>query len=212
MRLISFQLFLVVTVCPLLITSCSGEKPPEPGSEISMDKYGIHIVLNDPWTAECEGSDWSTWTRQQKGRVDEHWLFPPITATKNEAGGMYDRTKHWRFKGVVGLFDPGMNSEMPGYPVPEGLWALNPQMLEMQSQDQMTLPWASAESIQATVRIYENTHGEGAAATLWHTMTVTFNVGGNAYEFVMSIPADMDKRELVDDFWASIQTLEIASI
>jgi hypothetical protein len=63
--------------------------------------------------------------------------------------------------------------------------------------------------IQATVRLYENTHGADAAATLFHTYTVTFNAGPNAYEFVMSIPDTASYRDWMAGFWSSIQDLSL---
>src|SRR3990172_11982044 len=73
--------------------------PPSGGREITLDQ-GIHLVVKSPWDAEISAEDWTKWKRVQRKMENEPWLFPPVTAIKDEPGGMYDRPKQWRFKGV----------------------------------------------------------------------------------------------------------------
>ena len=205
---------LILIFIPVLLTgvlSCAGG-PPKPGKDINLSKEGVHLVLSDNWTAEVASVDWTMWRRVQRGTGEEPWVIPPITATMTSGApstGPDERTLNWRFKGVAGQFDPTVDPVTSAYPVPPGLWSLDPQKLELEESDLKTLPWPSMTSVQATVRLYENTHGTGETSALWHTYTVTFNVGPNAYEFVMSIPDTAVERDWIDAFWASIVDLSI---
>ena len=195
----------------ILLSSCSGDKPPTPGREINL-KEGVSIKLAEGWVGQVEGTDWTQWERVKKGRADDPWVIPPITATNEGSGPLAgdERRMSWRFKGVKGTFNPAMSPTTSAYPVPKGLWSLDPLKLELQETETKILPWPSTPGLEATCRLYENTHGTGAASALWHTYTVTFNVGENAYEFVMSIPDNADFREWVKSFWASIENLSFA--
>jgi hypothetical protein len=207
---ISRKLIPVVVLAFLTgVLSCAGG-PPKPGKDITLPKEGVHLVLSDGWTAEVTSVDWTMWRRVQRGTGEEPWVIPSITATMTStapSAGPDDRTMNWRFKGVSGRFDPTVNPLTSAYPVPPGLWSLDPQKLDLIESDIKALPWPSIGDVQATVRLYENTHGTGETSALWHTYTVTFNVGPNAYEFVMSIPDTPDYRDWIDAFWASITDL-----
>ena len=194
----------------ILFSSCGPGGPPTPGREIVLDE-GVTLTLIEGWEAEVVGTDWAMWRRVQRGRGEQPWVIPPITAT-NVAGGTfgYDRRKmYWRFKGVEGVFDPTVNPLTDAYPVPEGLWSLDPQKLELEWDHTRVLPWEGVSEIEATVRQYENTHGFGELSQLWHTQVVTFVVGANTYEFVLAIPDSADQRDWKEQFWGSIESLTI---
>jgi hypothetical protein len=195
----------------LFILSCSGGGPPTPGREISLPAQGISIELAEGWEGLVVGTDWSVWERVRKGRADDPWVFPPITARNEAAGpqGGGGRYMNWRFKGVTGTFDTLVNPLTSQYPVPEGLWSLDPQKLELLEQADQLLPWPGLADVTAKIRLYENTHGVASTASLWHTYTVTFNRGPTAYEFVMSIPDTVYHRDWIDEFWASIIDVSI---
>ena len=194
----------------LLSISCTSGAP-QPGQEMSFPEHGVSIRLAEGWEASIDGPDWSIWQRIQKGRTDEPWVFPPITGTNVAAGtfGPNNRLMQWRFKGVEGNFDPNVHPLTGAYPTPPGLWILDAQKLELLETVPRVLPWPGVEGIEATTRLYENTHGAGATASIWHTYTVVFNVGPNAYEFVLSLPDDIDYRDWMDEFWTSIEDLGI---
>jgi hypothetical protein len=116
---------------------------------------------------------------------------------------------NWRFKGVTGTFDPNVNPLSSQYPVPPGLWSLDPLKLDLIEEREQPLPWPGLTGVTANTRIYENTHGTGATSAIWHTYTVIFNRGGNAYEFVMTIPDTFDFRDWIDKFWTSIEDITI---
>ncbi len=200
----------ILAILPLLI-SCTGGGPPGPAQEISFPDQGVTLRLADGWQAEVIGPDWSLWQRVQKGRADDPWVMPPITATDIATGapGPGDRLMNWRLKGVRGNFDPSVNPLTSAYPSPPGLWILDPQKLDLLETRTRTLEWPGVAGTQATTRLYENTHGAGGTSAIWHTYTVTFNVGPNAYEFVMSLPDYVDHRDWIDRFWASIEDLSI---
>ena len=203
---------LTALVClSITLVSCSGESPPKPGRELSLPDYGVTIRLADGWVAKVESTDWATWQRVKKGRATDPWVFPPVTATNVGAGimGPDDRYMTWRFKGVKGTFDPAVNPLTSGYPQPPGLWTLNSMKLELLETETRTLKWTGMSGIDATCRLYENTHGTGATSAIWHTYTVVFNCGPNACEFVMSIPDFADYRDWMDQFWASIEDVTI---
>ncbi|MCX6645237.1 MAG: hypothetical protein NTY09_02595 [bacterium] len=196
----------------LLSLSCAGG-PPTPGREIAFPKQGVTIKFADGWIGEVVSADWSVWERIQKGRTDETWVFPPVTA-RNEGAGPQGgegelRYMNWRFKGVTGTFDPNVNPLSSQYPVPPGLWILDPLKLDLIEERDQPLPWPGLAGVTANTRIYENTHGTGATSAIWHTYTVIFNRGGNAYEFVMSIPDTSDFRDWIDKFWTSIEDITI---
>jgi hypothetical protein len=197
-------IFLVATV------SCA-DTPPKPGQNITLKENGVSLKLSDGWTGEVVSADWTLWERIKKGRANDPWVIPPITVTHSGAGPTKegDRVEGWRFKGVKGKFDPSVDPATSAYPVPPGLWSLDPQMLELQETDTKNLPWAGVSDIEATCRLFENTHGAGDMATLWHTYVVTFNAGENAYEFVMEIPEGADSKSRVDSFWSSIIDLTV---
>ena len=177
-----------------------------------LKEHGVHLKLADGWTGEVAGSDWTMWHRVQRGTGEEPWVIPPITVTntgKGPSGTADERTKNWRFKGVKGAFDPKVDPLTSSYPVPPGLWSLDPLKLELQESTLKALPWKEVSDIQATVRLYENTHGTGETSALWHTYTVTFNAGPNAYEFVMSIPDNAVTQDWIDSFWASIEDFSL---
>lgn len=203
--------FYLILIFSLLLTASCGSGAPQPGQEMSFPEQGVSIRLAEGWEASVDGPDWSTWQRIQKGRTDEPWVMPPITGTNVAAGtfGPADRMMYWRLKGVRGNFDPTVDPLSGEYPYPPGLWMLNAQKLELLETVPRTLPWTGVEGIEATTRLYENTHGAGATAAIWHTYTVVFNVGPNAYEFVMSLPDFIDHREWIDKFWASVEELSI---
>ncbi len=202
--------FLLIAILPILV-ACPGGGPPAPGREISFPDQGVAIMLADGWEGEVIGTDWSTWTRIQKGRTDETWVFPPVTVTDIGEGaiGRDLRYRTWRFKGVEGIFDPSVSPLTSQYPVPQGLWALDPQKLDLRQDSRRILDWPSLTGVEATTRLYENTHGMSPNATLWHTYTVTFVVGENTYEFVMSIPDQMEPYEWIEEFWVSIEDVQI---
>jgi len=202
---------LLIVLIPIL-TACPGGGPPAPGREISFPDQGVSISLADGWEAEVIGTDWSTWERIQKGRTDEPWVFPPVTATHIGAGaiGQDMRYRAWRFKGVEGVFDQTVNPLTSQYPVPPGLWSLDPQKLDLIQDSRRPLEWPSLNGIEATTRLYENTHGMSPNATLWHTYTVIFVVEGNTYEFVMSIPDQMDPYDWIEEFWKSVEDVQIS--
>ena len=188
---------ILALVMPVL--SCM-ESPPHPGQEMTLKEHAVHLKLADGWSAEIPSEDWTMWTRVKKGRGEEPWVIAPITATQDAAPHI-----QWRFKGVSGKFDPQVNPLTSSYPVPKGLWSLDPQKLDLLETETKTLPWGSMSDIQATCRLYENTHGADATATIAHTYTVTFNAGPNAYEFVMSIPdTAKDYHDWINTFWGSI--------
>ena len=194
----------------ILAASCAGG-PPKPGREINLKEHHVHLKLADGWTGEVVSEDWTLWQRVQKGRAQDPWVIPPITVTNTGAGPSQgnEGVKNWRFKGVKGTFNPNVSPLTSAYPVPPGLWSLEPQMLDLMETDTKMLPWPSVSDIQATVRLYENTHGAGDLATLWRTYTVTFNAGPNAYEFVMSIPDVENYRDWMNAFWASIEDFSV---
>jgi len=193
-----------------LSASCGG-RPPAPGREISFPDYAITVRVAEGWEARVDGPDWTTWRRVVKGRADEPWVFPPITATNVAAGtfGPANREMYWRFKGVRGTFDPNVYPLSADYPKPPGLWMLDAQKLELLETEPRTLEWPGVAGTQATTRVYENTHGASATSAIWHTYTVVFNHGPNAYEFVMMIPDDVDFRDWIDEFWKSIEDVSL---
>jgi len=211
-RLFYFSISLILF---LLLTSCGGG-PPKPGREISIPEVGLTIKVAEGWECEVTGVDWTTWQRVQKGRADDPWVIPPVTCRDIETGGQGPnalRYMNWRFKGVEGVFDPTVDPLTSQYPVPPGLWALDPMKLELLETQKRQLPWPGllsvAPGVEATCRLYENTHGMGASSALWHTYVVTFVVEGNTYEFVMSLPDYVDHRDYMDKFWLSIEDLSL---
>jgi hypothetical protein len=204
---------LAATALIIIYTSCSGGGPPKPGQVITLKEHSVHLKLATGWTGEVVGSDWSQWRRVQRGSATDPWIIPPITVTntgKGPSGVIDERTKNWRFKGVKGTFDPKVDPLTSSYPVPPGLWSLNGMKIELQESELKTLPWPNVSNVQATVRLYENTHGVGETASLWHTYTVTFNVQDNAYEFVMSIPDNAETKDWIDSFWVSIEDFSVS--
>ena len=200
-------IFFAVT---FLLISCTPGGPPASGSEIALDE-GVTLKLIDGWEGEVTGTDWTMWRRVQRGTGEQPWVIPPVTAT-NVAGGTFgydERKMFWRFKGVEGIFDATVNPLTDAYPVPEGLWSLDPQKLELEWDYTRTLPWEGVSEIEATVRQYENTHGYGELSQIWHTQVVTFVVGSNTYEFVLSIPDSADQQDWIEQFWGSIESLRI---
>lgn len=195
----------------LLLVSCGGSGPPKPGRVIDMPNLGVRLALSEGWEAEVTRSDWTMWRRVRRGTGEEPWVVPPLTVTNVGAGpmGARERVMTWRFKGVKGTFDPNVNPLTSQYPVPPGLWSLDPQKLDLLETTTKPLPWPGLESVEATCRLYENTHGAGATSSIWHTYTVVFNAGPNAYEFVLSIPDNADYREWIDELWASIEDLSL---
>ena len=204
-------MLILVSFTVILVTlSCAGG-PPTPGREIAFPDLGVSIRLAEGWEGQVVSTDWSVWDRIQKDRTDEPWVFPPVTA-RNETAGVVTsdgRYMNWRFKGVIGTFDPSVNPLSSQYPVPEGLWSIDPQKLDLIEERDQALPWPGLSGVTANTRIFENTHGTGGTSAIWHTYTVIFNKGDNAYEFVMSIPDTVDFREWIDEFWASIEDVVI---
>ncbi len=200
----------------ILVGSCGGG-PPKPGREISLDEHGVTLRLAEGWEGEVIGTDWTMWRRVQRGRGGEPWIIPPITVTNVGAGPRQadERVMKWRFKGVEGVFDQTVSPLTSQYPVPPGLWSLNPQMLDRLETHIRERPGSGVGGggegggVEALCRLYENTHGEGPTATLWHTYTVTFSIESGTYEFVMSIPDTGGPRDWMDAFWTSIEDLTI---
>ena len=203
-------LILLLGLLPLIL-SCGGGGRPKPGREIDMPRFGVKLILSEGWEAEVEGSDWTMWRRVQRGTGEEPWVIPPLTATNVGAGALSaeERVMVWRFKGVKGTFDPNIDPLTGRYPVPPGLWSLDAQKLDLLETTTRALPWPGLQGVEATCRLYENTHGAGATSSIWHTYTIIFNVAPNAYEFVLSIPDTADYREWMGNFWNSIQDLSI---
>jgi hypothetical protein len=83
LKKISIYLLLITT--SILITSCN-PGPPTPGREVAFPEQGVTIKLADGWIGEVVSADWSVWERIQKGRTDETWVFPPVTARDEAAG------------------------------------------------------------------------------------------------------------------------------
>ena len=83
-------IFFAIVLVNLSILSCSGG-PPTPGREIAFPDLGISIRLAEGWEGQVVSTDWSVWERIQKGRTDETWVFPPVTA-RNEAAGRVEPT------------------------------------------------------------------------------------------------------------------------
>jgi hypothetical protein len=206
-------LILIALLSSISVASCSSG-PPKPGRDITLKNQGVTLKLAEGWEGEVESTDWTMWRRVQRGTGEEPWVIPPITATKVGAGpqGYDDRSMQWRFKAVKGVFDPTVNPLTSSYPVPPGLWSLDPQKLDLLEDQTQNLPWEGVSDIQATVRLYENTHGYAETSQIWQTLVVTFVVGGNTYEFVFSIPDSADKQEWTNAFWSSIEGLTIEPI
>jgi len=200
-----------ITVIMLSQISCTPGGPPVPGREMSFAEEGVSISVADGWQLEVEGTDWTMWQRVQKGRGEVTWVFPPVTATNVAAGTIGDAERYmtWKFKGVEGVFDETISPMTSNYPVPPGLWSLDPVKLDLIETQNRTLAWPGLSGIQPTVRLYENTHGAGASQAIWHTYVVTFAHGPNTYEFVMSLPDEAPMREWIDEFWASIEDVTI---
>ncbi len=200
----------ILTMLAVVLTSCGGGAPT-PGREMSFPDQGITIRVADGWECEVISTDWTTWQRIQKGRTNEPWIFPPITATNLAEGGQghNNRYMYWRFKGVTGTFDPHVNPLTAGYPVPPGLWILDSQKLELLETETRILEWPGLSGTESTCRLYENTHGSGATSAIWHTYTVVFSYDPNTYEFVFSLPDYIDHRDWIDKFWESIEDVTI---
>lgn len=203
--------FYFVFILLVVFTLSCGDSPPKPGQDISLKEFDIHIVLHNGWEGEVTGTDWTMWRRVKRGTAEEPWVIPPITVTNTGAGpmGVDERVMSWRFKGVEGRFDPQVNPETSQYPVPPGLWSLDPQKLELQETQSLKLPFMNRE-IRAVCRLYENAHGFGASESLWHTYTITFPIEEYTFEFVLSIPDTASTRDWQQAFWDSINKMSMS--
>ena len=205
-------LLIISLLITVLLTSCGGG-PPTPGREMSFADLGVTIKVAEGWECNVTGVDWSMWGRIQKGRADDPWVIPPVTCRDIATGGLGQnsaRFMNWRLKAVDGVFDPNVNPLTSQYPSPPGLWILDSQKLELLETEKRILTWPSLDGVEATCRLYENTHGAGATSAIWHTYTVIFVVDEITFEFVMSMPDYVDHRNYMDKFWLSIVDLEIA--
>ena len=202
---LSLLLLTIVVAAP----GCSG------GQKVFTEKaypdLGLVIVVNDNWGMTVRGSDNSAFKHRLAGQPE--YIFPPITAAKGDpTPADISRIPNWRFIGLKGEFDPEMSAMSADYPQPEGLYFVEPIKGELVEEDVRELPWPGAAGVNATVRLYEETHGLEALATadIWHAYTVTFNHDGNAYEFNLRIPSEANRLDWTDGFWQSIINLELS--
>ena len=199
--------FLSIFLVPVLIASCGGKKTFQ---SKSFPDVGVTIEAAADWQMAIKGADQSAFRLKLQGQPD--YVFPPVSAAKgNPLEDLVNPIPNWRFIGVKGEFDPEMNPMTGSYPRPEGLYFVGNQKGELQDERVRELPWPGAEGVQATVRLYEITHGVESLGTadLWHAYTVTFNHNGNALEFNFQVPSQADTDGWIDGFWKSITKLEL---
>ncbi len=203
MRVTQAIVILLLSVFPALISSCGG---PKTFSEITLDT-GVTITVADGWLMTVHSSDKSAFEHRLSGQPE--YIFAPITCAQGDPTATdLSNIRNWRFIGVKGEFDPKMNPMTSEYPVPEGLYFVGPMKGELVDEYNEKLRWPGAEGIEAVFRLYEETHGTGAFSDLWHAYTVTFNYGGNAYEFNLRIPSEVDRQKTIEEFNKSILKLE----
>ncbi len=209
MRASRWLMFLVICTVLLMVTSCA--RKPSPGRIIECVNQGVTVTLANGWEGEVVETDWLAWKRILKGREDFMWVFPPITA-RNIPVSEVENTRNfirWRFKGVEGTFDVDISPSSPDFPVPAGLWSMDPTKFQILYSQTVPLPWPGLSGTDATVRMYEHVRGMGDVSAIWHSYVVTFNYGPNAYEFVMLIPSSEIDQNYIDIFWASIENVSI---
>jgi len=203
-----YVLFIIILfVISLYCISCGGKGTFQ---SKSFPDVGVTIEVAGDWQMAVKGADKSAFKLKLEGQPD--YVFPPVTAAKGDPTQDYvNPIPNWRFIGVKGEFDPKMNPMTSGYPKPDGLYFVGNTKGELQDERVRELPWPGAEGVQATVRLYEITHGVESLGTadLWHAYTVTFNHKGNALEFNFQIPSQADTKIWIDEFWKSIIKLEL---
>jgi hypothetical protein len=203
MRVTQAIVILVLSVFPALISSCGGART---FTEITLDT-GVTIGVEDGWLMTIRSSDKSAFEHRLSGQPE--YVFAPITCAQGDPTATdLSNIRNWRFIGLKGEFDPKMNPMTSEYPVPEGLYFVGPLKGELVDEYSKKLDWTGAEEVDAVFRLYEETHGTGAFTDLWHAYTVTFNYDGNAYEFNMRIPSEVDTQKSIYDFSISITKLE----
>ncbi len=205
----SLAVLFVMLISVVLIMSCA--QRPRPGRIIDCIDQGVTLTLVNGWEGETIDTDWRAYKRILKGREDFMWVFPPITARDIPVAEVEDRSGYmkWRFKGVEGTFDPNISPTSRDFPVPPGLWSMDPTKLEVLGSNRVILEWPGVQGTEATARIYEVIRGTGDTMAIRRTYVVTFNYGENAYEFVMFIPNPNFERDYIEAFWSSIEDVQI---